>query len=71
MLLKIHLSENGGDNTSTQFTYLSGDEVLACENLLIVIKAFLEIVLERGNRGGIWLAMTHHATKVSTETHRV
>jgi len=70
MLSSIYLSEDGGDELSTRFTYPSSDEVLACKNPLIVVKTFLEIVLKRGNRGGIRLAMTHHPKKVSTETHR-
>lgn len=71
MLLSIYQSENGCDNISTQFTCLASDKVLACENFLRVIKTFFEIFLEGGNRGSIWLAMTHHPTKVSLETHRV
>ena len=71
MLSNVHLLETGRHEMSIQFTHLSSDKVLACEKLLIVIKASLEIVLERGSRGSIWLAMTHHPTKVSTETHRV
>ena len=71
MLSNVHLLENGRHEMSIQFTHLSSDKVLARENLFIVVKTSLETVLEGGNHGSIWLAMTHHPTKVSTETHRV